>query len=81
MYKKLKEMRYRNCITAREVAETVGISKAFYCQIENCKRRLSYETAVKIANVFKVKPDYLFYDDTVRSIKEKNKKNCEKDNI
>lgn len=72
MYKKLKEMRYRNKMTAKEVAETVGISKAFYCQLENCKRRLSYETAIKIANVFKVKPDYLFYDDAVKEISEKD---------
>ncbi|MGM9849491.1 MAG: helix-turn-helix domain-containing protein [Bacilli bacterium] len=65
MYNKLKEVRRNKKMTAREVAEKVGISKPFYCQIENCKRRLSYDTAVKIANVFGVKPDYLFYDDTV----------------
>jgi len=64
MYKKLKEIRYKNHKTSREVAEMVGISKAFYCQIENRKRRLSYETAIKIAKVFGVKPDYLFYDET-----------------
>lgn len=72
MYKKLKEVRYKNKVTAREVAEAVGISKAFYCQIENCKRRLSYETAIKIAKFFKVKPDYLFYDDTLELIDEKD---------
>jgi len=65
VYNKLKEVRRNKKMTAREVAEKVGISKPFYCQIENCKRRLSYDTAVKIANVFGVKPDYLFYDDTV----------------
>lgn len=65
MYKKLKQIRYKNNMTAKEVAERVGISKAFYCQLENCKRRLSYDTAIKIAGVFNVKPDYLFYNDTV----------------
>ena len=68
MYKKLKEVRYKNKKTAREVSEMVGISKAFYCQIENGKRRMSYELAVKIASVFKVKPDFLFYDDMVYSL-------------
>ena len=70
MYKKLKEMRYKNGLTAREVAERVGISKAFYCQLENRKRRLSYETAIRIANVFNVKPDYIFYDDTIKENEE-----------
>ncbi|MBP3919945.1 MAG: helix-turn-helix transcriptional regulator [Bacilli bacterium] len=74
MYTKLKEMRYKKHMTSKEVAEQVGISKAFYCQLENQKRRLLYETAVKIAKVFGVKPDYLFYDETVN----KNKKEEEK---
>ena len=68
MYNKLKEVRRNKKMTAREVAEKVGISKPFYCQIENCRRRLSYDTAVKIANVFGVKPDHLFYDDTVKQM-------------
>ena len=75
MYMKLKEIRYRNNYTAKEVSEKVGISKAFYCQIENRKRRLSYELAIKIAKVFNVKPDYLFYDDTLSSIENVEKEN------
>ena len=75
MYRKLKEIRYRNHYTAREVSEKVGISKAFYCQIENRKRRLSYELAIKIAKVFNVKPDYFFYDDTLSSIENVEKEN------
>ena len=69
MYNKLKMMRIKNKLTAREVAERVGISKPFYCQLENCKRRLSYDTAIKIASVFNVKPDYLFYDETLDNMK------------
>ena len=75
MFGKLKEIRYKNNYTAQEVSDIVGISKAFYCQIENRKRRLSYELAVKIASVFNVKPDYLFYDDTLNSIKDSEKEN------
>lgn len=70
MYNKLKQMRYKSNMTLQEVANKVGISKAFYCQLENGKRRMLYETAIKIANVFKVKPDYLFYEETIQNIKE-----------
>lgn len=69
MYNKLKELRSNSKMTTREVALKVGISKPFYCQLENCKRRLSYETALKIALVFGVKPDDLFYDETLKQIK------------
>lgn len=72
MYNKLKEIRYKNNMTLQYVANKVGISKAFYCQLENGKRRMLYETAIKIAAVFNVKPDYLFYNDTLSSLNEKN---------
>lgn len=68
VFNKLKSIRYENNMTTKDVADAVGISKAFYCQLENCKRRLSYETAIKIANVFGLKPDFLFYDDSIREI-------------
>lgn len=72
MYNKLKEIRVKNNMTLVDVANRVGISKAFYCQIENGKRRLLYETAIKIAKVFNVKPDYLFYNDTLNSGNKKD---------
>ena len=61
MYSKLKKIRIKNNMTLVDVANRVGISKAFYCQIENGKRRLLYETAIKIAKVFGLKPDDIFY--------------------
>jgi len=72
VYSKLKELRFNSKLTTREVALKVGISKPFYCQLENCKRRLSYETALKIASVFGVKPDDLFYDETLKRMKSVN---------
>lgn len=72
MYNKLKEVRYKNKMTLQQVADLVGISKAYYCQLENGKRRLFYVTAVEIAKVFNVKPDYLFYNDVLDSMKEKD---------
>ena len=69
MYTKLKEKRSAKKYTNKIMAEKLGISKAFYCQIENGSRRLSYEMAVKIANIFNIKPDSLFYDDHIKEKK------------
>ena len=63
MDSKLKSLRYKKSYTTKDMALKLGISKAFYCQIENNKRTLTYQMAVKIADIFKVKPDSLFYDD------------------
>ena len=71
MYYKLKEIRKSCNYTSDYMAKELKISKAFYSQIENGKRRLLYETAIRIASVFNVKPDYLFYNDTLDSINEK----------
>lgn len=60
---KLKEIRLKNGYTTKEMAEKLNISKAFYWQLENCKRTLSYEMACKMAEIFKMKPDEIFYKD------------------
>ena len=52
-FTKLKNLRQEKNISSKQMAETLGISKAFYCQLENRTRRLSYSMAVKIANIFK----------------------------
>lgn len=70
MYKKLKELRRSKRLTTEKMGEKLGISKAFYCQIENGKRRLSYEMAVKIAAIFKVRPDTIFYEDYINKANE-----------
>lgn len=62
-YEKLKNMREKNGISYEDMAKKLGISKSFYWQLENRKRRLYYDMAKKIAKVFKVKPDDLFYED------------------
>lgn len=50
-------------MTSKKMAEQLGISIPFYSQIENRQRRLTYEMAIKIAGIFKTKPDKIFYDD------------------
>lgn len=62
-YEKLKEVRKKNSMSYEETAKLAGFSKTFYWQIENRKRRLTYENAVKIANVFHLKPDDIFYEE------------------
>lgn len=60
--KELKELRKKYKLTYQEVADKLSISKCFYWQIENSKRKLSYEMAIKIANIFDKKPDDIFYE-------------------
>lgn len=63
VYQKLKSKRTRQRMSCVNVAKIVGISPAYYSQIENKSRRLYYFMAVKIAKVFNMTPDELFYDD------------------
>lgn len=60
---KLQEYRAKYNYSCQAMADKLNISKSFYWQIENGKRRLSYETAVKIAKIFNTKPDEIFYEE------------------
>ena len=60
---KLEEFRKNNNYSCQDMADKLNISKSFYWQIEKGKRRLSYITACRIADIFKVKPDIIFYED------------------
>ena len=59
----LKKIRKQNKFTCEYMADHLHISKLFYWQIENGKRRLSYKMAVRIAKVFNLKPDDIFYEE------------------
>ena len=61
--KKLKELRIKNNLSVKAMAKLVGISSTYYWQIENKDRRLYYSIAIKIAKVFKMKPDEIFYEE------------------
>lgn len=63
MNSKLKEVRKEKNYTCEVMSTLLGISKPFYSQIENGRRRLSYDMAVKISKIFGMMPDELFYDD------------------
>lgn len=58
---KLAKIRKSKGYSYQAMAQKLNISKTFYWQLENNKRRLSYDLAVKIARVFELKPDDLFY--------------------
>ena len=61
--KKLKDLRTSRNYSCDYMAKELGISKAYYWQIENNKRGLYYKTAIKIADIFNMRPDDLFYSE------------------
>ena len=64
----LKQLRKKNRLTHQTMADTLNISKSYYWQLENNKRRLTYDMAVKIAKIFKTTPDYIFYNDYNKTV-------------
>ena len=60
---RLKELRLANGYTYQDMANFLKISKAFYWQIENQKRTLTYRMSLRIAIIFKIKPDEIFYEE------------------
>ena len=59
---KLQKLRTKHNISLKEMADLLNISYTYYWQIENKKRNLYYNLAIKIAKVFKLKPDDIFFD-------------------
>lgn len=67
----MKEQRYQNLTRIRKqknlsmitIADKLNISTAYYCQLETKKKRLSYEMAVRIANILGMMPDDIFYEE------------------
>lgn len=59
---KLKQLRMDAELTCQQVADEAGISKEHYWFIENGKRGLTYEMAIKIAKVFEKRPDEIFFE-------------------
>ncbi len=60
---KLKSMRIKKGYTHADMAKLLNISKPFYWQIENNKRRLSYNMAFNISQILKTTPDKIFYEE------------------
>ena len=58
---KLKELRESHNLSYQDMADKLKISKCYYWQLENGSRRLYYFMAREIADIFKLKPDDIFY--------------------
>lgn len=56
---KLKELRKEKNLTQQQVADRINVSKAVISSYELSNRSPSYQTLVKIANLYKVSADYL----------------------
>lgn len=69
----LKRERIKNGWTCQEASDKIGISKSFYWQIENDKRRMTYELAIRVSLVFDTTPDTLLYVDTLSRMKRENR--------
>lgn len=61
----LKQHRLNKGYSCETMARKLGISKTYYWQIEQGKRRITYDLAMKMATVFNTTPDTLLYEDTV----------------
>lgn len=61
MFNTLKELRIKESYTHQDMANFLGISKAFYWQIENRQRTLTYKMAKKISDILHRMPDEIFY--------------------
>ncbi len=59
----LKHLREQKGFSYDQMANLLGISKSYYWQIEHKNRRLYYDMAKKIAAIFGLKPDDLFYEE------------------
>lgn len=59
--KKLRKIRKENKYTIYDMAKILKITPSFYSQIENKKKRLFYDMAIKISAIFNMKPDQIFY--------------------
>ncbi|MBE6149858.1 MAG: helix-turn-helix transcriptional regulator [Firmicutes bacterium] len=63
--KTLIKLRKDNNLSLQNMADLLKISKTFYWQIENGKRNLNYEMAIRIALIFNETPDSIFLNDFI----------------
>ena len=58
---KLEQLRIEHGYTYQQMADMIGVCKSYYWQLEHNNRRLYYDVAKKIAAIFDLKPDDIFY--------------------
>ena len=58
---KLIKIRKENNLSQYDMAKKLNMTQSYYCQIELGQKKLTYQTALKIAKIFNKKPDDIFY--------------------
>lgn len=57
---KLKQLREEAGLTQKQIAEKLGVSESYYCQLENNKRRMPLQLALDIAAILNKTPNDIF---------------------
>jgi DNA-binding XRE family transcriptional regulator len=70
---KLKQFREEANLTQKQVAEKLGVSESYYCQLENNKRRMSLKVALDIASILKKTPNDIFLPDDFANCQDDKK--------
>ena len=68
---RVKAAREKRNWTQEQLADTAGISKGFLSDIENDKRNISSESALRIADALGISLDYLLRGETGRQERER----------
>ncbi|MFD2116391.1 helix-turn-helix transcriptional regulator [Paenibacillus yanchengensis] len=61
----LQKFRQSKGISYQKMAQELGITFQSYWMIENGKRGMSYEMAIKIANILETTPDNIFLNNNL----------------
>lgn len=61
---KLILLRNRYGFSQKKMADILGITQAYYSQLENGNKKLFYGLAKRISAVFGLKPDDIFYPES-----------------
>lgn len=65
---RFREIRIRNHLTQKQMAERLGIQKSVVCYYEHGDRFPSYDVLLRIASIFHVSTDYLLGRDNFRAL-------------
>lgn len=65
---RFKEIRTRNHLTQKQMAERLGVQKSVVCYYEHGERIPSYDVLLRIASIFHVSTDYLLGLDSARTL-------------
>ena len=69
--KRLKELRQENNYSQKEISELMGIAQVTYSHYELCRRSVSIQNLVKIAQIYNVSTDYLLGLSDVKIVQSK----------